>query len=159
MASRKIDLNNFDDNLCRKNTQKKTLRGLQRAMSPLSVGASTRDYKRSSGDSASVCERTLRMSGTNSSSVSWSLSEDHLQTITWVLEGLLLPTVGLVGVVANLVSLRVIHRADLKLKPSFLRLVSTLMVFDTACILLTMALFSGPKIDATYRLQVREVLI
>ena len=101
-------------------------------------------------------ERNLRMSGTNSSSVSWSLSQDHLQTITWVFEGLLLPTVGLVGVLGNLVSLRVIHRADLKLKPSFLRLVTSLSIFDTACILLTMALFCGPKVDETYRLQVRE---
>ena len=96
------------------------------------------------------------MSGTDSSSVSWSLSKDHLQTITWILEGLLLPMVGLVGVLGNLVSIYVIHRADLTLKPSFLRLVTTLLIFDTACILLTMALFSGPKVDETYRLQVRE---
>ena len=95
------------------------------------------------------------MNETNSSSVLWSLSEQHLQTITWLLEGLLLPVVGLLGVLGNLVSLRVIHRTDLKLKPSFLRLVTCLLIFDTACILLTLALFSGPKIEETYRLQVR----
>ena len=85
-----------------------------------------------------------------------------VMVITWILKGLLLPVVGVAGVVGNAISLVVIHKvsraahksqllinteienlfnekksqADLRLKASFLRLVTALSLYDTVDIII-----------------------
>ena len=44
---------------------------------------------------------------TSSSPLTWEITEDTLLLITWVLEGVLLPIVGAVGVLSNIASLMV----------------------------------------------------
>ena len=91
-----------------------------------------------------------------------------VMVITWILKGLLLPVVGVAGVVGNAISLVVIHKvsraphksqllinteienlfnekksqADLRLKASFLRLVTALSLYDTVDIITIIILFT-----------------
>ena len=44
----------------------------------------------------------------------WDLGEEQLLMITWILEGILLPIVGVVGVVGNAISLVVIHKVSFR---------------------------------------------
>ena len=91
-----------------------------------------------------------------------------VMAITWILKGLLLPVVGVAGVVGNAISLVVIHKvsralhksqllinteienlfnekksqADLRLKASFLRLVTALSLYDTVDIITIIIFFT-----------------
>ena len=91
-----------------------------------------------------------------------------VMVITWILKGLLLPVVGVAGVVGNAISLVVIHKvsralhksqllinteienlfnekksqADLRLKASFLRLVTALSLYDTVDIITIIIFFT-----------------
>ena len=44
----------------------------------------------------------------------WDIGEEQLLMITWILEGILLPIVGVVGVVGNAISLVVIHKVSFR---------------------------------------------
>ena len=44
----------------------------------------------------------------------WDIGEEELLMITWIFEGILLPIIGVVGIVGNAISLVVIHKVSFK---------------------------------------------
>ena len=62
-------------------------------------------------------------------------------------------------IAGNLISLCVIYKTDLGFKTSFSRLIASLCIFDTLCILSNLTIFSLPLLSESYRHQVFPNLV
>ena len=109
--------------------------------------------------------QTWRMSSANVSA-----QEEVVLKIRFLLEGVVMPAVGLPGIcgknllawnfifniffTGNLVSIYIMCKAELDLKISFVRLIITVCIFDSFCIFFSISTFSLPLISELYRHQV-----
>ena len=92
-----------------------------------------------------------------------------VQNWRFVLEGILIPCIGLPGILGmwnsyvniffdrlilsgNMLTLMVLQQQDLELKPIFRHMLSLLLISDSSCILLTNIMFSLPVVSTRYAL-------
>ncbi|XP_023340150.1 probable G-protein coupled receptor frpr-1 [Eurytemora carolleeae] len=79
--------------------------------------------------------------------------------IKMIFEGILLPIIGGIGILGNVLSLLVLYYGKLDFQKTFIQLLTVLSVFDIISIVSNILLFSGPLLFQHYRLQILPHLL
>ena len=77
-----------------------------------------------------------------------------MTTFKYVVEGWLMPSVSLFGIIGNFVSMHILHNREVKLKKDYVDVLCMLATFDNLLLMSTFFLFSLPTLSITYLAEV-----
>jgi len=92
----------------------------------------------------------------NFTTVLSNTSVDEIEDVSWTAdfryanEGVIQGLVGIAGLIGNVMSILVLLRKDMDLKPNFMQILTTLITFDIFCIIFNLSLFCLPLIWSAY---------
>ena len=86
-----------------------------------------------------------------------STSTSNMWTFKYVVEGWLMPSVSLFGLLGNFVSLHILHHKEVKLKKDYVDVLCMLATFDNLLLISTFLLFSLPTLSENYLTEVSSV--
>lgn len=87
------------------------------------------------------------------------MGHNYVTYCQFALEGVLMAAVGSIGLVGNILSLVILFRNDLHLKPTFRQLLSMLFIYDSLCIVFGVSLFSLPYLSNSYNMKVHPYIV
>ena len=86
-----------------------------------------------------------------------STSTSNMWTFKYVVEGWLMPSVSLFGLLGNFVSMHILHHKEVKLKKDYVDVLCMLATFDNLLLISTFLLFSLPTLSENYLTEVSSV--
>ena len=78
-------------------------------------------------------------------------------TFKYIVEGWLMPSVSLFGLLGNFVSMHILHHKEVKLKKDYVDVLCMLATFDNLLLISTFLLFSLPTLSENYLTEVSSV--